>query len=252
MSVVAGMIIDMDRSAIAVTGAASGLGRHISIELLTRGRPVILLDRDTDALDAAVDELGAQGSRATVSAVVADLSTLDGVHAAADELIGRSDLGGLVNNAGGWLPGDQYPDAAPEAWLSAVTLNLLAPMLLTQRLWPRLAASAGAVVTIGSSGGVGDDAYGSPEYAAAKAGVRRFTASLSARTDVRVMAVVPGWIGLDRAQREWAALSPGQQHDVGPLIPPEEVAGVVVSLLTDGRPGEVIDLLRSQADARAT
>ncbi|MBW9208954.1 SDR family oxidoreductase [Mumia sp. zg.B21] len=233
----------MDGRAVAVTGAASGLGRHIAVELLTRGRPVILLDRDSDGLDAAVDELGGQGSRATVSAVVADLSTLDGIHAAADELTGRSDLGGLVNNAGGWLPGDQYPDADPDAWLSAITLNLLAPMLLTQRLWARLATGGGAVVTIGSSGGIGDDAYGSPEYAAAKAGIRRFTTSLSARTDVRVMAVVPGWIGLERAHREWAALSPEQQHDVGPLIPPADVAGVVVSLLTDGSPGEVVDLI---------
>ncbi|MBW9213566.1 SDR family NAD(P)-dependent oxidoreductase [Mumia sp. zg.B53] len=91
-------------------------------------------------------------------------------------------------------------------------------MLLTQRLWPRLAASTGAVVTIGSSGGIGDDGYGSPEYAAAKAGIRRFTTSISARTDVRVMAVVPRWIGLERAHREWAALSPEQQHDVGLLI----------------------------------
>lgn len=70
---------------------------------------------------------------------------------------------------------------------------------------PQLAAVRGAVVNIGSSGGIGDDAYGSPEYGAAKAGVRRFTASLSARHDVRVMAVVPGWIGLDRAHQEWGA-----------------------------------------------
>lgn len=49
-------------------------------------------------------------------------------------------------------------------------MNLVAPMLLTQRVWATLAAGAGAVVNIGSSGGIGDAAYGSPEYGAAKAG----------------------------------------------------------------------------------
>lgn len=178
-----------------------------------------------------------------MSQLVADLSTAAGVRAAGAELNARPDVDVLVNNAGGWLPGEQYPEAAAETWLSALTLNLVAPMLLTQLLWPRLAAAGGAVVNIGSSGGIGDESYGSPEYGAAKAGIRRFTTSLAARSDVRVMTVVPGWIGLERAHREWAELSPEQQHEVGALIPPGDIARTVVSLLTSGRPGEVIDML---------
>jgi NAD(P)-dependent dehydrogenase (short-subunit alcohol dehydrogenase family) len=107
-----------------------------------------------------------------------------------------------------------------------------------------LSAASGAVVNIGSSGGEGEDPYGSPEYAAAKAGIRRFTASLGARQDVRVMGVVPGWIGLDRAHREWTALTPDQQREIGPLIPPEAIANTVVSLLDHGRSGEIVEILR--------
>lgn len=59
-----------------------------------------------------------------------------------------------------------------------------------------------------------------------------------------VMGVVPGWIGLDRAHREWAALTPDQQREVGPLIPPQDIANTVVSLLDHGRPGEVVEILR--------
>jgi hypothetical protein len=58
------------------------------------------------------------------------------------------------------------------------------------------------------------------------------------------MGVVPGWIGLDRAHREWATLTPDQQRDVGPLIPPADIADTVVSLLDRGRPGEIIEILR--------
>jgi NAD(P)-dependent dehydrogenase (short-subunit alcohol dehydrogenase family) len=124
-----------------------------------------------------------------------------------------------------------------------MTLNLLAPMLLTHRLWPTLSAVSGAVVNVGSSGGEGDEPYGSPEYGAAKAGVRRFTASLGSEPEVRVMAVVPGWIGLDRAQRDWAALSPDQQRDIGPLVPPQDVARTVLALLDHGRAGEIVEML---------
>lgn len=138
MSGVTGSISIMNRT-VVVTGAASGLGRDIATALLTRGHPVILLDRDRETLAAVCAELGAQHA-AAVSSLVADLSSLEGVRAAAAELNARSALDVLVNNAGGWLPGDQYPEAAADAWLSALTLNLVAPMLLTQLLWPRLAA----------------------------------------------------------------------------------------------------------------
>lgn len=229
---------------VAITGAASGLGRVIARELLAHGQPVVLVDRDGHEARATSSEFSARYGT-PVPTVVADLSSNAGIRSAADLLIERSDIGALVNNAGGWLPGDQYPEAAPDMWLSAITLNLVAPMLLTQLLWPSLSVASGAVVNIGSSGGVGDDAYGSPEYGAAKAGIRRFTSSLASRTDVRVMAVIPGWIGLGHAHQEWASLSPQRQREAGSLIPPEDVASVVAELLSRGRPGEVVEILHT-------
>jgi NAD(P)-dependent dehydrogenase (short-subunit alcohol dehydrogenase family) len=242
------------RGTVAVTGGAAGLGAVIAETLLAHGHGVLLVDRDTAAAAGTARDLEARHG-SPVAVIGTDLSTIDGIHAAADALDGIPDLTALVNNAGSWSLGAQYPDAEPDAWLAALTLDLIAPMLLAQRLWPRLAAAGGAVgagravgaggavVNIGSSGGEGDEPYGSPEYAAAKAGLRRFTSSLGDRTDVRVMAVVPGWIGLDRAHRQFAALSPEQQRAAGPLIPPQEVADRVLHLLDHGHAGEIIELL---------
>jgi short-subunit dehydrogenase len=183
------------RDYVAVTGAASGLGRIIAGLLLGRGRAVAIVDSDDAQAHAVADELGDE-HQIEVPVVVADLSDIAQARTAADQLIERVEVAALVNNAGGWLPGAQFPDADPDQWLSAMTLNLLAPMLLTQRLWPMLcAASAGAVVNIGSSGGLGDAPYGSPEYGAAKAGIRRFTASLGSRPEVRVMVWSRGGSG---------------------------------------------------------
>lgn len=58
------------------------------------------------------------------------------------------------------------------------------------------------------------------------------------------MAVIPGWIGLERAHREWATLSDEQRLEAGPLIPPPAIAARVVDLLTDGQPSEVVEMLR--------
>jgi NAD(P)-dependent dehydrogenase (short-subunit alcohol dehydrogenase family) len=169
-------------------------------------------------------------------------------------LAGRArDLGGadvLVNNAGSWSDGAQYPDAAPASWSRTLDLDLRTPMLLTQLYLEDLPArrgvrrqQAGAVVNVCSSAAVGTGPYGSPEYAAAKAGLVRLTTALGGREDARVMAVVPGWIGLPRAHEQWARLSEEEREAQGPLVPPELVVRTVVDLLERGRAGEVRELL---------
>ena len=104
----------------------------------------------------------------------------------------------------------------------------------------------GAVVNVSSSAGLGDAAYGSPEYAAAKAGLIRFTtatAGLAESHGVRVSCVVPHWIGLPRAYDEWARLSAEERDASGGLIPVGEVVDAVLSLADDpGSAGRVMEL----------
>jgi NAD(P)-dependent dehydrogenase (short-subunit alcohol dehydrogenase family) len=106
---------------------------------------------------------------------------------------GVGHLSVLVNNSGEWLPGPQFPDT--EGWGRSLDLNLRMPMLATQLALPLL-GHGGAVVNISSSGGWDSGRYGSPEYAAAKAGLVRFTTAVSDFADrygVRVSCVVrPG------------------------------------------------------------
>jgi 3-oxoacyl-[acyl-carrier protein] reductase len=102
------------------------------------------------------------------------------------------------------------------------------------------------VVNVASEAGLERGGYGSPEYAAAKAGLTRFTTAL-ARPDIallaRVTCVVPGWIGLDRAHEELAAMDPAGRAAQPPLVPPGVVAQTVVDLLERGAAGTVVELL---------
>ncbi|MBB5790010.1 SDR family NAD(P)-dependent oxidoreductase [Jiangella mangrovi] len=243
-----------DRVAV-VTGGASGVGRVIALALAGRGAAVLVADVDGQRCADAVAAIERAGGRA--SPVVVDVCD----PAAADVLVEAAaragPVGVLVNNAGGWGgSGRRFPDAAPGEWDAVLDLNLRAPMLLTQAmLGPMRAAGGGAVVNVASSAGHELSPYRSPEYGAAKAGLIRFTAAVAGLREthaVRVNCVVPGWIGLERAHAELAAMPPEARAKAPPLIPPEHVSAAVVDLAEDddlsgrvlvlrgGRPPEVL------------
>ena len=240
---------DLRYSLAVVTGAGGGLGREIAVALARRGVAVLVADRDPAAAEdaaAAVRECRVGGW-----AFQCDVTEETDLRALADR---ARDLGGadvLVNNAGGWTPGEQYPAAAYDDWSRTLDLNLRAPMLLTQLFLDDLDRRRGphrpgAVVNVSSSAALGAEGYGSPEYAAAKAGLVRLTTALAdpgTADRARVMAVVPGWIGLPRAHEEWAALTDEERAGLRPLVPPAEVARAVVDLVAHGRAGQVVELL---------
>lgn len=148
-------------------------------------------------------------------------------------------LGGpqiLVNNAGGGGHIEpHFPDAEPEQWQSTLDLNLRGAMLATQlALGPMCLGGGGVVVNVASTAGLGFGPYVSPEYAAAKAGLIRFTSSLSGlreRMNVRVNCVVPDWIATERAREELARMRPAERAATPAPRPPEEVAGAVVEFV---------------------
>ncbi|TDD65951.1 SDR family NAD(P)-dependent oxidoreductase [Jiangella aurantiaca] len=223
-----------DRVAV-VTGGAAGAGRVVVSALAGRGAIVLVADVDGERCAEAVAAVEQNGGRA--SPAVVDVCDDDaGVLVEAAERLGP--LGVLVNNAGGWGDaGRRFPNAAREEWGRVLDLNLRAPMLLTQAvLAPLRAAGGGAVVNVASGAGMELSPYGSPEYGAAKAGLIRFTAAVAGLREthgVRVNCVVPGWIGLDRAHAELAAMPPEERAQAPPFVPPERVADAVVGLAED-------------------
>lgn len=233
-----------------VTGGGSGLGREICLRLGRAGVGVLVADREM----AAAEHVAGEVRESRVQAWPWQVDVTDGgdleLLAARMRDLGGADL--LVNNAGGWTAGEQYPDAAPEAWSATLDLNLRSPMRLTQLFLADVGQrrgrrdEPGAVVNVASEAGLERGGYGSPEYAAAKAGLIRFTTAM-ARPDVarlaRVSCVVPGWIGLDRAHEELAAKAPEERAKQLPLVPPGTVAQTVVDLLERGAPGTVVELL---------
>jgi all-trans-retinol dehydrogenase (NAD+) len=130
---------------VAITGAGSGIGLGLAREAAARGASVVLWDRDTAALDAAVASIpGARGQ-------VVDVTDRDGVHAAAEEA-GPVDV--LVNNAG-VVSGKHLVDLTEADVRRTFEVNTLALYWVTQAFLPgMLRRDRGRVVTIASASGL--------------------------------------------------------------------------------------------------
>ncbi|MFJ7069084.1 SDR family NAD(P)-dependent oxidoreductase [Streptomyces sp. NPDC101115] len=121
-----------------VTGGSSGIGRAIARALARAGAFVVIVARREAELKETVDELTGLG--ATAAWVSGDLSTRDGVRAAAEGAVqalgGEPDI--VVNSAGINLR-PPMSELADEVWDRTMAVNLEAPFLLGQRFGPGMA-----------------------------------------------------------------------------------------------------------------
>jgi short-subunit dehydrogenase len=172
-----------------LTGATGGLGRAIAVALAGRGASVALSGRRAEALESLAAELPGDGHRV----LVADLAEPGAAERLAAEA-GDVDL--LVANAG--LPGaGRMEDFSAEEVKRALRVNLEAPMLLAQALYPAmLAQGSGHLVFVASLSGKAPSPQSSI-YNATKFGLRGFALGLRADLapqGVGVSLVSPGFI----------------------------------------------------------
>ncbi|MFB9907603.1 SDR family NAD(P)-dependent oxidoreductase [Allokutzneria oryzae] len=130
-------LFSLDCRVAIVTGGSSGIGRAIAGALARAGASVVVVARKEAELVATVENLEADGCRAAW--VSADLSTRDGVRAAAEaaaQVFGEPDI--LVNSAGVNLR-PPMSRLGEDVWDATMALNLDAPYLLGQRFGPGMA-----------------------------------------------------------------------------------------------------------------
>ena len=219
--------MDLHRKTALVTGGAAGIGAGIAERLAAEGMDVVIADLDREAGAATAGKIGG-------SFVQADAGTADGVRAAVDAA-GRR-LGVLVSSAGG-AGEPSFPAADPATWGYTLDLNLREVMLATQLvLEPMAAAGGGAIITIASVAGLGTTSHDSPEYAAAKAGLMRFTACLAPLRDsigVRANCICPGLVDTPSSRRSRAGLTPTELAALPPALTPADIADAAMRFLAD-------------------
>lgn len=180
--------IRLDGASALVTGASSGIGAALATRLAAAGCRPVLLGRDEEALNNVVRATGGR-------AIVADLTTPDGL---ARGCAAASEVDLLVNNAGrGWA--GELPDMSSDVLSGLVALNLEGPLHLVRAAVAGMRSRGhGHLAFISSIAmvGVRDEAV----YAATKAGLRAFAASIRhevAAAGIGVTTVLPGAVATD-------------------------------------------------------
>ena len=221
--------VELGGKVAVVTGAALGIGFAVAQALAEAGAQVVLADRESEAGKQAAADVGGLFVRADVS----EDDELRRMIATAERFGGGIDV--LVNNAGG-VEHPVYPDAPVERWQRVLDVNLRAVMLATQlALEPLRRRGGGAIVNVASVAGLGAGPHGAPEYAAAKAGVVRFTASLGAlgAEGIRVNAICPDYVDTPAVQRSLAELHEEERAALPELVSPKAIARGVLDLIRD-------------------
>lgn len=185
-------------AAAAVTGAASGIGRALALELAARGCDLALADRDETGLRSVAAEIAKTHARkVTVHRV--DVSEPSQIQEFAQAAVAaHPGLNIVVNNAGVALLGQFTEiDQAQMDWL--MNINFWGVVHSTRAFLPHLARQPEAhIVNLSSIFGIVAPP-GQSAYAAAKFAVRGFSESLRhelqmAKSPIRLSVVHPGGV----------------------------------------------------------
>jgi NAD(P)-dependent dehydrogenase (short-subunit alcohol dehydrogenase family) len=229
--------VDIAGRVALVTGAGAGIGRATAVRLARDGAAVGVADFDDGAGQETVDEIEAASGRAAfVHVDVAREADVRAMTGFAVTTFGGLDI--LVNNAG-IVATPAFPDAEPEAWMRVLDVNLRGPMLGTYyAIRAMRERGGGAIVNIASLAGVGFGPHDSPDYAATKAGVARFSAALaplSEQAGIRVNCICPDWVDTPMSRRSRSSMTPEEEAAAVPpgILAPDEIADAAVALIRD-------------------
>lgn len=197
-----------------VTGAGSGIGRALALELARRGCRLAISDIDPERLASTVADCEDRGARVLAGTVdVSDRAAVDAHSEAVARRFGGAHL--VFNNAGIAYVGPATTQS-PEDVQRVLDVNLWGVIHGTQAFLPQLIASGdGHLVNISSLFGLMTVPSHSA-YCASKFAVRGYTEAVAtemaaARRPVRVSCVHPG--GIDTNIAGDAAIGDGYDHD---------------------------------------
>ncbi|MCD6519777.1 MAG: SDR family oxidoreductase [Anaerolineae bacterium] len=157
-----------------ITGAAHGMGEAIAKTFAREGAALGLLDRDAEALAAAVDELQNRGAMVLGQEVdVRDFAAIQGAVAAFENALGPIDI--LVNSAGLGIY-KPFPELTEEDWDLTFDVNVKGTFLMCKAVVPgMLQRGKGLIINIASLAALLLGFDRGSCYAASKYAVRGFT-----------------------------------------------------------------------------
>lgn len=182
-----------------VTGASSGIGRHMAKVLAQAGAHVVVAARRADKLQSLVEEIKANGAQA--SAVSLDVTSAESVNACFDQIETLGLVADIIVSNAGTTVAKPALNQTEKDWDDVIDTNLKGCWMVDTEAARRLVKhkKKGSIINISSI--LGERVAGAVvAYATSKAGVIQFTKALAlefARYGIRVNAILPGYVVTD-------------------------------------------------------
>jgi 3-oxoacyl-[acyl-carrier protein] reductase len=240
------MRLGLDDRVSLVTGSTSGIGLETARLLVEEGAQVVVTGRREETVERARAETGAALG---VAADLADPAAPAALVERVADTLGRVEC--LVNNAGVAYQ-RRFEDLTDDDWAELWELNVMSYVRTLRAVLPAMREGRfGRIVNVSSTAGKRPSG-GMPDYSVTKAAVlslSRLVADLYAKDGILCNAVTPGptaspaWLADGGLADQGAALSGKSREEVlagvargrplGRLAEPEEIAPVIVFLLSD-------------------
>ena len=184
--------VDLTGHVACVTGASSGIGRHLASALASAGARVVGVARREDQLkDWQAETAG------DTAIVVADLTSREAVESLAGKVSAQFGTVDILINAAGINTREAADDVTPHGWDTTLDLNLRTPFFLAQGLVPGMKQQGwGRIVNIASLQTY-RAFHGGISYGASKAGIAQLTRAMAeawSRHGITANAIGPGFV----------------------------------------------------------
>jgi len=186
--------MEIKNKKIVVTGAANGIGKELTKQLLKKGAYIFGLDVSEDGLKNLKEELNSD----RLNTYVIDMGSRESISNFKEKFLKENDgVDILINNAGIVQPFTPIKDLEEKVIDRVMNINFFGPVFLTKAFLDNLLTrKEGYVVNISSMGGF----FPFPNqtiYGASKSALKLFTEGLYSElkgTNVHAMVVFPGAI----------------------------------------------------------
>lgn len=197
-----GLLMKVQGKTLVVTGAGSGMGRELTLELVRRGASVAAVDMRSETLEETKRLAEALGGKvATYTLDVTNLEEVAKLPAKVEKDLGAAD--GLINNAGIIQKFVKVNELSMEDAMRVMKVNFDGPLALIKAFLPTLMSRPEAHLLNVSSMGAYAPVPGQSVYGASKAAIKLLTEGLRSElkgTSVGVSVVFPGAIATNIAQ----------------------------------------------------
>lgn len=225
---------------IVVTGAGSGMGRELTLELLRRGASVAGVDMRQDTLDETKSLAGANAGK--MATFLLDVTNAEGVAALPQQVMDACGaVDGLINNAGIIQAFVHIKDLSAEQAHKVMDVNFWGPFGLVKAFLPHLLARPEAHILNVSSMGAYAPVPGQTLYGASKAAIRLFSEGLRSElldTKVGVTVAFPGAVATNISVNSGLQMpaNADEQSSKFKALPAPTAAKIMVDAFEAGKP----------------